>query len=92
MFKRYLILAIVLMTVACTIIIESEDITMEENPEKEVELNTGDDLAAGLTAVRVFQSHATGGLVYCRTGSLPASSHEDLGTAEVADAEAVDCP
>ena len=42
--------------------------------------------------VRVFQSHATGGLVYCRTGSLPASSHEDLGTASVAVSQAVDCP
>lgn len=46
--------------------------------------------AANVT-VRVFQSHATGGLVYCRTGSLPASSHEDLGTASVAVSEAVDC-
>ena len=42
--------------------------------------------------VRVFQSHATGGLVYCRTGSLPASTHEDLGTASVAVSQAVDCP
>ncbi len=42
--------------------------------------------------VRVFQSIATGGLVYCRTGSLPASSHEDLGTASVSVADAVDCP
>ncbi len=42
--------------------------------------------------VRVFQSHATGGLVYCRTGSLPASSHEDLGTASVSVSQAVDCP
>lgn len=48
-------------------------------------------LAANVT-VRVFQSHATGGLVYCRTGSLPASSHEDLGTASVSVADAVDCP
>lgn len=47
--------------------------------------------AANVT-VRVFQSHATGGLVYCRTGSLPASSHEDLGTASVSVADAVDCP
>ncbi len=42
--------------------------------------------------VRVFQSHATGGLVYCRTGSLPATTHEDLGTASVSLADAVDCP
>lgn len=42
--------------------------------------------------VRVFQSHATGGLVYCRSGSLPASSHEDLGTASVPVTQAVDCP
>ena len=48
--------------------------------------------AAANVTVRVFQSHATGGLVYCRTGSLPASSYEDLGTASVAVADAVDCP
>ena len=42
--------------------------------------------------VRVFQSHATGGLVYCRTGSLPASSHEDVGTAVVPASQVVDCP
>ncbi len=42
--------------------------------------------------VRVFQSIATGGLVYCRTGSLPESSHEDLGTASVSVSQAVDCP
>jgi hypothetical protein len=47
--------------------------------------------AAGVS-VRVFQSHATGGLVYCRTGSLPASSHEDLGTATVPVSQVVDCP
>lgn len=47
---------------------------------------------AATVSVRVFQSHATGGLVYCRTGSLPASSHEDLGTANVSLSDAVDCP
>jgi len=47
--------------------------------------------AAGVH-VRVFQSHATGGLVYCRTGSLPASTHEDLGTATVPVSQVVDCP
>ena len=45
-----------------------------------------------MTHARAFVSHATGGTVYCRTGSLPATTHEDNGTATVPTSWVVDCP
>ena len=45
-----------------------------------------------MSAARAFKSHATGGVVYCRTGSLPATTHEDIGTATVPTSMVVDCP
>ena len=52
----------------------------------------GQFVAAAGVPVRVFISHATGGNVYCRTGSLPAATHEDVGTATVPLSWVVDCP
>jgi len=43
-------------------------------------------------AVKIYQSHATGGYVYCQTGTLPATTHEYLGTGKIGKSKAVACP